>query len=116
MCPFVKIAEQDARRGMIAVENFIVQKPFDLLAAFKKSRAEMNIINMQKMARINFNINMLAAARLAPANGHIKMFVFENRKARQHDIAVNAAEMFAIFANAIIKPEFFGDKTRLVFF
>ena len=73
--PLVEIAEHQARRVVLSIQDLVVEQSFDLLAPLEKSRAEMNIVNVHETAIVDFNVNVLTSARLAPGDGDVEISI-----------------------------------------
>lgn len=90
-CPFIEIAQDDARRRRICIASDDFQKPVTLVAAFKKARAEMDVERLQRCLCVNRNRDFQAATRFIPSPAKIVIVMGGDRKSTENSIAISRA-------------------------
>ena len=83
--PFVEVAEHDFRDADAAVVEDRAE-PAGLVAPFEERRAEVDVIEVQRVVA-DVDIDALAAARLARPPGQVVLRMLPDRQAAQHHVA-----------------------------
>src|SRR5262245_22599759 len=98
--PFVEIAEQDARPGVIVpFEDLFIEQSAGLMAAFEIRSAEVHIVNVQQVPAVRLSvqpavqvdIDAQTAALLSALDTDIVIVSAQQRKAAEHDISIGPA-------------------------
>lgn len=113
-CPFIKVAQYKAGAMKFRiVQDLWAHQLSSLLAAFKETRTQVQIKNMQ--GRLELNVSAQTATSLASWSGNVVVVDGKQGKAAEQEVTVSAAIVTTVFTETSMEAEFPSDELRLVF-